>query len=242
MPAVRPALCANCSGPMTWIGQELAQTRGRAVCRIAMRCRACKETWYQNYGEALHANPPPKGKPFVFVDGRYTREGELIPQTVRYDPDRAIAAPVKTTPQRAAFGFKCAWYAVPGVDAAKLARRLLGKAAKRVTWQDGVDAAYAGSIFVSPRVGEHILVVSTQFLEHAEDAELARMAIDPRAQYFASDRVIGVNVAVDDKGKRRTVGDEQALMRLAGRWSVDPQQLGAPSGNERGWVADKLTL
>src|SRR5438094_10305909 len=106
----------------------------------------------------------------------------------------------------------------------------------RASWKAGVAAGYRGSIFVTPRVGEWIFVVSTSFFEGAD--LLPRLGKD--AQYFASDRVIGLNVAV--RGTRRVaVGDEEKLMKQAGKWGMNPQDLGSPpSGGALGWLADTL--
>src|SRR2546423_903267 len=56
------------------------------------------------------------------------------------------------------FGYKCAWYALrtSDVDAVVTALNLKGVAAS--TWAKGIVAAYADKVFVTPPLGEWVLV------------------------------------------------------------------------------------
>ena len=68
-----------------------------------------------------------------------------------WDPAMATRSPKPDKP--VSFGYKCAWYAMRtnDTDAVVAALRLDGVVAS--TWKEGVKAAYAGRVFVTPPLG-----------------------------------------------------------------------------------------
>jgi hypothetical protein len=205
--------------------------------RATVHCETCADDWNVSYRtNKLPPNLPPAGQPFFEKQVRNV----ALPY---YAPTKQVlvAKPKPVVERCASFGYKVAWIAVETMQAARLAKKLLGAGARRAGWREGVDEAYKGAIFVTPSVSGWVFVVSTQFFESVDDPEPLRNRVAPTAQFFASDRVIGLNVGINGKGKRTDVGDEQALMRLAGRWGTNPQTLASlASRGAQGWIASQL--
>jgi hypothetical protein len=228
------------TGLLTWVKGELRRPPGPGdkpqMFHGHARCDACGEDTFTRYRSTKRPSnePPPGAHFFEKIVG-----GVSLPF---HDPKREPKAPPPPSPpveMCEGFGYQCAWLAVPSADAASLAKRLLGKPAA-ASWKDGVAAAYRGSIFVSPRVGEWTFAVSTSFFEHAADPSALLARAGGGAQFFASDRVIGLHVAVK-KGKRVKLGDEEKLMKQAGKWGMNPQDLaGIASEGARGWISASL--
>lgn len=236
---MQPALCGQCNGRVTWISGELVPRSGY---RAHVHCAPCGTSGTIHYQTAkVPPNLPPKGA--VFFDRIEQDEVGDDVALPFYAPAVEVpqCAESTTAPMCESFGYKCAWFAIKAVSAAAIVDELLGPGAKRVTWKDGVAEAYRGGVFVSPSAGGWVFVVSTAFFELVDDPSAVRKRVGAKVQFFASDPVIGVHVAIDDTGKRIEVRDEEKIMKLAGRWGKNPQTLGSVESNgELGWVATEL--
>jgi hypothetical protein len=206
-----------------------------------IHCASCNEDWETFYS----TDRPPEGLPAVGAPVfERSVDGLRLPCAAPAGASRAKRAPkprakaprVETCE---AFGYKCAWIAVRTRDPEALASKLLVEPA-RASWKEGIDAAYRGAIFVTPAVEGWAFVVSTSFFEAADDPAALLRPVGRGAQYFASDRVIGLHVAAK-ASERRELDNEEAVMRLAGRWGMNPQTLSSIAAGTgeaaRGWLS-----
>ena len=95
------------------------------------------------------------------------------------------------------FGYKCTWLAVRTRDTAAVMKHLGLSRVRRSGWTAGIEEAYAGSVFVTPPVGEWTLVASNGLPALGWPADARRLnellqGLSRRfgeAQYFATHRV-----------------------------------------------------
>lgn len=96
------------------------------------------------------------------------------------------------------FGYKCAWYAVRtnDVDAVVDAMRLVDVVES--DWAKGIEAAYANKVFVTPPLGDWILIAGVPLFHDESPVTIERLlaALSERfgeAQYFCTHRVVDAN-------------------------------------------------
>lgn len=93
------------------------------------------------------------------------------------------------------FGYKCAWYALRTNDVEEVVAAMRLKSVAQATWVEGIDAAYADKVFVTPPLDEWVLAAGWR-LFYAGDSP---SSVEPlltklskkfgEAQYFCSYRV-----------------------------------------------------
>lgn len=183
------------------------------------------------------------------------------------------------------FGYKCKWIAVRGQCSGMVTAILPILHAKVTDWSEGIRAAYDGEVFVSPPIGNWILVVSVALpdfcnYQHADTLtswiEVVSRNLDTTVQWFTTHRTSEYHAwcwaekgkvvraygwagdsgtTVIDSGKRTaeegelghrffdersseakqdpdywsrkdlSFPNEEYVMQLAGKWSVNPSTL-----------------
>jgi hypothetical protein len=112
-------------------------------------------------------------------------------------PAPVVAAPTPDAPK--AFGPRCVWLAFRTTSAAVVMRALELRDVAPSTWIDGVKAAYAGRIFVTPPIDGWVLAASTRFPDpgdgsHPDLATPALVRLSQavgEVQYFGTDEDVG---------------------------------------------------
>jgi hypothetical protein len=98
-----------------------------------------------------------------------------------------------------AFGYKCAWLAVRHESPDAVARAIELGNGRASAWDAGIEAAYAGSAFVTPPLDGWILVVSTRLGELIDNdsaglvasmVERLSGALATTVMYFVTHRVV----------------------------------------------------
>lgn len=100
------------------------------------------------------------------------------------------------------FGYKCSWYTVRATEAELLADAFGLKRAAQVNWIKGIEAAYAGFVFISPPVKGWTFVVSThhatsglETISQTASSMLVKLSSDfGEAQFFATNRVLELHI------------------------------------------------
>lgn len=96
------------------------------------------------------------------------------------------------------FGFKIAWLAVPSIEPLTVAKVLRIGPVDQAEWFEGIEKAYASSVFVSPPVSGWILVVSRQLLTVRQAGWCDFMENTSsklgEVQYFSTHRVVDLHV------------------------------------------------
>jgi hypothetical protein len=129
----------------------------------------------------------------------------LVAACKKFEPSPAASAPVVAAPAGLtpdapkAFGPRCVWLAFRTTSAAVVMRALALNDVAPSTWVDGVKAAYAGRIFVTPPMGEWVLAASTRFPDPGDGnhPDLATPALTRlsqvvgEVQYFGTDEDVG---------------------------------------------------
>lgn len=97
------------------------------------------------------------------------------------------------------FGHDMAWLCVRGTDTAAVARAMPVYEARTATWGDGIEAAHAGAVYISPPVAEWTFAVGTPFFQPPEQTSagvaplLERLSREfGEAQYFAHHTEFGL--------------------------------------------------
>ncbi len=110
---------------------------------------------------------------------------------------RRVEAPDLPVP----FGRKMAWLSLATTDTAAVAAALPLRDATEATWGDGVEAAHAGAVYVTPPVGEWTLVAGTPLFQTPETAEgIVRPLLERlsrqfgEVQYFCHHDGVGLSV------------------------------------------------
>ncbi len=100
--------------------------------------------------------------------------------------------------QPISFGYKCSWLAIKADDPQDVIKALALRHVRRSNWKAGIDAAYAGEVFIAPPLDGWILAVSgtfpwpggprfgdpcTPFLRQLAHAF-------PEVQFFATHRIV----------------------------------------------------
>jgi hypothetical protein len=80
----------------------------------------------------------------------------------------APAAPAPTPDEPQGFGPRCVWLAFRGASPEAVARALDLRDAGPSTWADGLKAAYATRVFVTPPIDGWVLAASTRFPDPGE--------------------------------------------------------------------------
>ena len=158
------------------------------------------------------------------------------------------------------FGYKTCWLAIKSQEPMKIAEKLGIVNPRSVDWQTGIDKAYQNSVFITPPVGEWILVAGTG----VDDSELMSLSKEfGEAQSFGTHRGSGIHAwakAVDgqivrsfessdngvaESGKptpieRKLIDfsdedsvmsvNEETVMQVAAEWSINPMDLESLEG------------
>ena len=117
------------------------------------------------------------------------------PACRKQEPAPGAPAPAPLTPDGPlGFGPRCVWLAFRGASPEAVARALELRDPASSTWAEGLKAAYAGRVFVTPQIDGWVLAASTRFPDpgdkgHKDDATpaLARLSrVFSEVQYFAT--------------------------------------------------------
>ncbi|MGL4595764.1 MAG: macro domain-containing protein [Thermoguttaceae bacterium] len=158
------------------------------------------------------------------------------------------------------FGYKTCWLAIKNGDMKEVAIALGIKKTHEVDWEMGIDESYQNSVFITPPIGEWILVAGSQ-LSDSEMELLSQKFGEVQSfgthrgsnVYFWSRAIDGKIVrffsvsddGVEERGIPTPIEqslidfadedfsvniDEDMVMRIAGDWSVDPMELESREG------------
>jgi len=97
---------------------------------------------------------------------RSTSQSSNLTKTHSRAPVPVDATPDDPTP----FGYKCIWFAIKSTNMEEVVKEIGLKFPVPCNWKSGIAAAYEGSIFVSPAIGDWILMVG-QGLPTLDDAD-----------------------------------------------------------------------
>jgi hypothetical protein len=98
------------------------------------------------------------------------------------------------------FGSEIAWLAVDTADTATVATILDLRGAREATWEEGIEAAYRSSVFVTPPVGDWTLAASTALFPPNRVDEFVKPLLERLsrqfgdAQYFCTHRDVGLHI------------------------------------------------
>lgn len=98
-----------------------------------------------------------------------------------------------------AFGHSIAWFSVASTDTPAISAALRLRAAREATWADGMEAAHAGSVYITPPVGDWTLVLGTPLFPSPDPATNAIRPLLERlgrqfeeVQYFCTHPDLGL--------------------------------------------------
>jgi hypothetical protein len=93
------------------------------------------------------------------------------------------------TPTGREFGYKCCWLAVRGGTTGEVAEAIDLTGARPVGWDEGVDAAYAGQVFVSPPTAGWVFVLGAWLPFDGRAVPGLSTRLGTQVQYFGTHRV-----------------------------------------------------
>jgi hypothetical protein len=152
---------------------------------------------------------------------------------------------MKAPKKPVSFGYKCAWCAISSTDVDKVVKAISLVKPRQCSWQKGVEKAYDGFVFVSPRVRDWIFVVSWSLMPPYQDT--AKAEISPKIMmlsrtfgttlFFTTYRVPEYHIyakAVDGKLIRGYgyIGERGETFWNEGRQTKEERELGFKFFNE----------
>lgn len=165
-------------------------------------------------------------------------------------PDMIATLPTRHlppgTPSRAPFGYKCGWLAVRDSTLDRVASAIGLADARSTGWDEGVDAAYRGEVFVSPPTAGWVFVVGKGLLDDAPDVAGLSARLGTEVQLFRTYRVPEHHewiLARDGRVVRRLrcVG-ETGEFHQAGVPTPIETHLGIPAMTVDDWDIDEQTV
>ena len=171
--------------------------------------------------------------------------------------------PTTEGPVGATFGYKAAWLAVREAEPDSVVEALALERTEPIEWEDGVERAYSGGVFVSPKTGGWVFAIHQRWHDEPPDLAALSRALGTEVQHFATHRVVEAHAwaraeegrvtravrVVGESGEESEFGDrtdaeqgleledvdEETVLAIAGAWSIDPRTLGrVPSESETG--------
>ncbi len=100
--------------------------------------------------------------------------------------------------QPISFGYKCSWIAITAGDPQDVIAALELRQVRRSNWKAGIDAAYAGEVFIAPPLNGWVLAVSwslpwpggTRFGDPCTPFLRQLAHTFPEVQFFATHRIV----------------------------------------------------
>jgi len=136
----------------------------------------------------------------------------------------------------ASFGYKTAWLAVRTDDTAAVSAALGLTDVANVSWEDGVEASYDETVFVSPPTRGWVLAVGVELLKHPPDTVALSAELATEVELFATHRIVDAH-----RWERADNGELKRRFRYVGE-SGEAETVGEPTEIERSlgfdWVID----
>jgi hypothetical protein len=137
----------------------------------------------------------------------------------------------------APFGYKTGWIAARTDDPEAVARALGLADLREVSWEEGIEASYRGSVFVSPPTQGWVLAVGVELLDRAPDLVALSAQLDTEVQLFGTHRVVEAH-----RWERATDGVLRRRLRYVGERD-EAEAIGEPTDVERergfDWVLEQ---
>lgn len=140
---------------------------------------------------------------------------------------------------RVSFGYKCAWLAIKSEDPQAVIETLDLQNVRLPGWKQGVAAAYAGEVFVTPPLNGWVLAASISLLDIADktrpDKPLPLIELlatrFPDVQYFGTHRIVEYHAwlrAIDGKIVRSFayLGERSEVLCDEGECTAEEKALG----------------
>ncbi len=134
------------------------------------------------------------------------------------------------------FGYKTAWLAVRTDDTAAVSAALGRRDVANVSWEDGIEASYDETVFVSPPTRGWVLAVGVELLKHPPDTAALSAELAAEVQFFSTHRIVEAH-----QWERAENGELKRRFRYVGE-SGEAETVGEPTEIERSleldWVID----
>jgi hypothetical protein len=148
-----------------------------------------------------------------------------------------------------AFGYKCSWLAIRDASPERVIAAVPVRHGRPTSWGDGIAAAYRGDVFVTPPLDRWVLVVSTALPSWGDYAYLGEqgLTVVDVGETTEAEQELGLDLSSDSSpdggrdadGDGRDHPDEETVMQLAGKWSIDPLTLEEFPVAPIGWVGTR---
>jgi hypothetical protein len=128
------------------------------------------------------------------------RRERLKAQASPASPLPPLNEPIPDTP--ISFGYKCSWYCVRGLDDQRIVEIISPRHVASANWREGIEAAYKGEVFITPKVDQWKFIISTQFfmkplneISSSVSSHLSKFSHEGEpAFFFATDRVTETHI------------------------------------------------